>query len=835
MRIVIDLQGAQTGARFRGIGRYSVDLAKAIIRNRREHEIILALNGFFPETVIELRKTFDELLPQDHIRVWEAPLATLRAETGSIVVQRQIAEVIYAHFIASLSPDLLLMTSVIEKNEDGFAFTNKIPVKNLPIAIVEYDLIPYMNPSEFLPNKQMQKWYFGCLKYLEEASLVLSISNYSRAEFIEQLDADPEKVVAIGTDASSEFYPEELTENDHLWLKKHGIARPFLLYAGGAEDRKNTDSLLLAYSKLPPHLQQRHQIVFVCGIHDFRIKTLRDLAAKNNIPAENIVLLGYLTTDELRRLYNACKLFAFPSLYEGFGLTPLEAMRCGAPVIGSNTTSIPEVIGNEEALFAPTNVDSIAQKMTEVLSDDAMLMRLKEHSRIQQGKFSWDITASRCLNAFEKLVSTPAPHSETDASRHIRQVICDLKPLIMKDVNPAQVAYDLALTFDPPRKQQQKTLFVDISELVSRDAKTGIQRVVRSILSQLLNNPPAGYKVQPVYATKDSFGYLEARQFTHYFTSGSRDSTIKDQAVDYHSGDFFLGLDFQSHIVSKQALFISQMAAHGVKVWFVIYDLLPVALPTYFLPGMAEGQVKWLHVISHYDGVICISKAVADDYAAWFKKNKPCSHMPRVKWFHIGSDITASIPTQGLPEDASQVLAAMRARPTFLMVSTIEPRKGYAQAFAAFEQLWQNSDDVNLVIVGKQGWQMEKLTKKMSAHKERGKRFFWLQGISDEYLEEVYDAATAVIMASEGEGFGLAVVEGARHGKPLILRDIPVFREIAGEHAVYFDGTEPESLAATVREWLRMNSLGKAPSSESLGTLTWEESAKMLIERLPLD
>ena len=835
MRIVIDLQGAQTGARFRGIGRYSIDLAKAIIRNRREHEIILALNGFFPETVIELRKTFDGLLPQDHIRVWEAPSTTFRADIGSIAVQRRIAEVIYAHFIASLSPDLLLVTSVIEKDDDGFAFTNKSPIKVLPIAIVEYDLIPYMNPREFLPSKQMQRWYFGCLKYLEEASLVLSISNYSRAEFIEQLHADPEKVVAIGTDASSEFYPEEQTENDHLWLKQHGITRPFVLYAGGADDRKNTDLLLLAYSKLPPNLQHQYQIVFVCGVHDFRIKALRDLAAKNNIPAENIVLLGYLTTDELRRLYNACKLFVFPSLYEGFGLTPLEAMRCGAPVIGSNTTSIPEVLGNKEALFDPTNVDSITQKITEVLTDDAILKRLREHSRIQQNKFSWNLTASRCLDAFEKLVSTPAPHSDIDTSQHIQQAICNLKLLMTKDVNPVQVAYDLALTFDPPRERQQKTLFVDISELVSRDAKTGIQRVVRSILSQLLNNPPIGYKVQPVYATKDSFGYLEARQFSHYFTSGSQDSAIKDQTIDYHSGDFFLGLDFQSLIVPNQALFISQMAAHGVKVWFVIYDLLPVTLPTYFLPGMAEGQVKWLHVISHYEGVVCISKAVADDYVAWFKKNKPCPHMPQVKWFHIGSDIAASIPTQGLPEDAPQVLAAMRARPTFLMVSTIEPRKGYAQAFAAFEQLWQNGDEINLVIVGKQGWQMDKLAKKMSAHRERSKRFFWLQGISDEYLEKVYDVATAVIMASEGEGFGLAVVEGARHGKPLILRDIPVFREIAGEHAVYFDGTEPETLAATVREWLRMNSLGKVPSSESMGTLTWEESAKMLIECLPLD
>lgn len=89
-------------------------------------------------------------------------------------------------------------------------------------------------------------------------------------------------------------------------------------------------------------------------------------------------------------------------------------------------------------------------------------------------------------------------------------------------------------------------------------------------------------------------------------------------------------------------------------------------------------------------------------------------------------------------------------------------------------------------------------------------------------------------MASEGEGFGLAVVEGARHGKPLILRDIPVFREIAEDHAFYFDGFEPESLAISIEMWLQSYTTGTAPSSEGIKCLTWGESAKMLLQALPL-
>ena len=836
MRIVIDLQGAQTKARFRGIGRYSVELAKSLIRNKRNHEIFLALSDFSPETAIELRKTFNGLLPQDHIRVWEAPSPTFWADSSN-THNRKIAEIIYTNFIASLQPDLLIVTSVIEGFYDSAVFSNKIPMKNLPIAIVEYDLIPYAKPREFLTDVRMQEWYYGRLKFIEEAQLVLSISNYSRLEFIQKLNSDPQKIIAIGTDTSTDFYREDITVADKKWLNEHRLNRPFILYVGGGDERKNTNALLHAYTKLSDEIRLKHQLVFVCGMDETgRINILRDIANKNGLPDDSIIFLDYLTSKELRLLYNACKLFVFPSLYEGFGLTPLEAMRCGAAVIGSNTTSIPEVIGNDEALFDPTSVDSIAQKMAQVLSDDKMLQRLKRHSLVQQGKFSWDITANRCLDAFEKLIPPREPHESLGLQQRIERTIDDLKPILTHNVNLAQIAYELTQTFDPPQERREKTLFVDISELVQRDVRSGIQRVVRSILLQLLKNPPEGYKITPVYATSDSLGYLEARRFMHKFFNSQPDYTIQDIPIDYHPNDFFLGLDFQSIIVPKQKQFLDMMSAHGVTIWYIIYDMLPILLPEdYFGSGMRNAHFNWLHIISRYDGVVCISKAVANDYTEWFNKNKLCTFMPEVTWFHIGSDIGSSVPTKGLPKDAPQVLKSIKARPTFLMVSTIEPRKGYAQAFAAFELLWQEGIDVNLVIVGKKGWNVDDLAAKMKSHQELGKRFFWLQGISDEYLEKVYDASTCVIMASEGEGFGLAVVEGARHGKPLILRNLPVFREIAGNHAYYFEGLKPEDLARSVTSWLDLYKQGQAPSSKGVEVLTWEDSAKMLISKLPLD
>jgi glycosyltransferase involved in cell wall biosynthesis len=210
----------------------------------------------------------------------------------------------------------------------------------------------------------------------------------------------------------------------------------------------------------------------------------------------------------------------------------------------------------------------------------------------------------------------------------------------------------------------------------------------------------------------------------------------------------------------------------------------------------------------------------------------------KIGWFHIGADIENSVPTQGLPDDASQILARLSARPSFLMVGTVEPRKGYLQAIAAFEQLWNNGVDANLVIVGKEGWKdlpndlrrtIPEIVNRLRHHPELDCRLFWLEGISDEYLEKIYIVSTCLIAASEGEGFGLPLIEAAQHKLPIIARDIPVFREVAGNHAFYFSGKEPADLADSIRGWLALCRSGKHPRSYGMAWLRWNESAERLL------
>jgi glycosyltransferase involved in cell wall biosynthesis len=201
----------------------------------------------------------------------------------------------------------------------------------------------------------------------------------------------------------------------------------------------------------------------------------------------------------------------------------------------------------------------------------------------------------------------------------------------------------------------------------------------------------------------------------------------------------------------------------------------------------------------------------------------------KLGWFHLGADLESSNPTFGLPVNANEVLKKISNSSSFLMVGTIEPRKGHAQTLAAFEHLWAQGVDANLVIVGKQGWLVDQLVDKLRQHPELNRRLFWLEGISDEYMEKVYAASTCLIAASEGEGFGLPLIEAARHKLPIIARDISVFREVAGEHAYYFKGLDPQSLACEAKIWLALHAEDNAPRVDNMLWLTWQQSAEQLM------
>jgi glycosyltransferase involved in cell wall biosynthesis len=197
---------------------------------------------------------------------------------------------------------------------------------------------------------------------------------------------------------------------------------------------------------------------------------------------------------------------------------------------------------------------------------------------------------------------------------------------------------------------------------------------------------------------------------------------------------------------------------------------------------------------------------------------------PWTRSLHLGSDLESG--EYGVVSDhVRRAIEAMSKRPWLTALGTIEPRKDYATILDAYEKLWSNGVNVGLVVQGKQGWNVDDLTQRIRRHSEFGGRLLWLETPSDADVRFVLSHTSALIQASVAEGFGLPIVEAGRLGVPLVLSDIPVFREIAGAEATYFPVGDSETLARVVLRHARTGELRRTPP---IRTLTWRQSSARL-------
>jgi glycosyltransferase involved in cell wall biosynthesis len=825
MRIVLDLQGAQSESRYRGIGRYTLSLAKSIVANRNDHQVLIALNSLFPETIEPIRAAFDNLLSQDSIRVWLAP-GPVRDIDPNNAVRRDIAERIREAFIASLEPDVVHVGSLFEGFVDDAVTSIGLLAPQLRTVVTLYDLIPLTTPQ---PHPAYAPYYAHKLESFRRASHWLGISRYSCDQAISLLQLDPRKVTNISGAADARFRQMHLSRADRSRITQaFGLQKLFFCSVGTpGEPRKNIAGLMRAFAGLPPELRRQFQMLVIGKTHKGEVDALNASMTRLGLHPSQIVIAGHVSDDELAALYNMCHAFVFPSLVEGFGLPVLEAMQCGAPVIASNTTSVPEVIDFDHAMFDPHSIEDMTAKLRLVLTDDTFRATLIAHQLASTRRFSWDESAKRAIKAFEDCCAGPKQHK---GNAPIYQSLISSTAQVFKSTSDHSLALSAAIAIAQnfPITRAKRTLFVDVSELSQRDANTGVQRVTRSILTQLLASPQVGYQVEPVYALADGAGYRYAKRFMRDFLKLEQ-AIEQDTFIEVQQGDVFFGLDLQHHVVIKNKDYFDYIRNLGVKVYFLIYDLLPILFTNYFPTGTSEVHQEWLSVLSQFDGVVCISRAVADQYIDWLASSRITRLRPlRIGWSHVGADLEGSAPQADDSKADQATLSALTNGPSFLAVGTIEPRKGYAQVIAAFDMLWDKGIDLRLAIVGKSGWLVQPLIEKLRRHPKLGTHLFWLEGISDAYLEKMYAACSCLIAASEGEGFGLPLIEAARHKLPILARDIPIFREVARDHAYYFDGKSPEVLADAIGKWLELRAQDRHPTSDGIRWLTWAQCTDRL-------
>ncbi len=1216
MRIVIDMQGMQTESKYRGIGRYTSALIKAVVEENSKHTIILALNGLFSETIEPIRILFDGLLPQQNIQVWQA-LSPVKYIESENLLRRNIAIQLRESFLLSLEPDVIVITSLFEGFGDNAVTSIGVFDKVTPVVTILYDLIPLISPDErFKFDQLLQNFYYEKLDYLKKSHALLAISESSRQEALQLLPVVSENVFNISGACGEQFTVYRLSNREKtcLW-QKHGIVRPFIMYTGGADERKNISRLIQAFAQIEPILRKKYQLVLVGKMPEYYIQKYHDIAKQSGLLDDEMCMTGYVEESDLLGLYRSCSLFVFPSLHEGLGLPPLEAMACGAPVITANATSLLEIMGNPLVMFDPTSVEEISKKITQALTDKSFRQQLIDTGLIQSKQFSWHKSARNMLNALEQIIiprkdkiilseasainidktsffhiddkrillfkldhmgdmilampaisklksrypdakidivvgewnvelarstgffnyiytfnffkrksSESAALLETelqsfidklgyydiaidlrrqrdsrlflakvnaaikvgyqsfnddidkqltivlkswadipfeitplnqqhitkqmlalvdalpedyndyiklpkldnyhDGYKHsigmhlavfpfagnnvkewhienycsviqrlidenlvdsvnvycvtkeefarislnkndkivpqiglntgrlinslkrnslciannsfgahlasyldipvialyaghetidewapvfndsyvihintlcspchlsckeecpnnlfcithitvdfvfekIKEAINSLKapqrygqPLIhlseenpstklvsqltdalvtlpIKQLTPQEKHYlanSIGLNIRP--KTNKKQLLVDVTILNQTDSKTGIQRVIKSILNEFIKNTALtnSYIIIPIHFDIQRQTMLYAHQFSKRMLGQTTSGINNDTPADFYPGDIFLGLDFDNWYLELQQNYIIKMRSRGVSVKYIVYDLLCIQFPDCFAENSDTVFRQWLAMTTHSDGVICISRTVSEQYKRWLTSHNILNQRQfTVNWFHLGANFKQISKQNELSDQEQSLLLQLTQRSCFLMVGTLEPRKGHAQAISAFELLWRKGIDINLVIIGKKGWKVDSLIQSIERHPELKQHLFWLQNINDAFLNACYQQMHCLLNASKGEGFGLPLIEAAHYNLPIISRDLDIFREIAGDHAWYFNGNTAEVLASSIRQWLELFQLGTVPQSNLIPHLTWKESTQQLLRVL---
>lgn len=369
---------------------------------------------------------------------------------------------------------------------------------------------------------------------------------------------------------------------------------------------------------------------------------------------------------------------------------------------------------------------------------------------------------------------------------------------------------------------------IDVSGVKLRDVHTGIQRVTRNLLQELLQHSPAGFAVKPVYT--DAVGLLRyVRDCDNILSEDPDHGLSQEYDVHVQPGDVYFCPD--SYFPFPSAM-LSVLKSQGLRIIITVYDLIPFKYGYMYPKALTVGFSDWFNgVMDIADGLVCDSKAVANEVLEWLLDHPGARDRPLpIGFFHLGANIEYNKSTQCSAVEGAEALMACKLRQTLLMVGTIEPRKGYSQALAAVDVLWKQGIDLNLIIVGKEGWRTQALARQLRRHSEVNHRLFWLEGASDVCLEKLYVHASGLLATSIAEGFGLPLIEAARHGLPIIARDIPVFREVASDHAFYFIGETAESLSMAIQKWLILHNHKKEPQSTKISFLTWEDSTKELLK-----
>lgn len=287
-----------------------------------------------------------------------------------------------------------------------------------PTVVTIHDVIPLRLPA-YLPDAKVKAYMHLVARAARSATMIITVSQHAKQDMSDLLKLPAERIRVIYEAAGEEYQPVTDAAKLAEVRARYGVGPRYIFYLGGLDQRKNVPQLVRAFAQLYRRLGDPTLQLLIAGNPDKQKGPLfpdpRPTAASLGISEQ--IVYRFIEEEDKPAMYSGASLFVFPSLYEGFGLTPLEAMSCGAPVICSNRTSLPEVVGDAALSINPDNVEEIAEAMQRVLSDDTLRAEMSVRSLQRAKQFSWRRAATETLAVYEETFARSALKRQAASAR----------------------------------------------------------------------------------------------------------------------------------------------------------------------------------------------------------------------------------------------------------------------------------------------------------------------------------------------------------------------------------------------------------------------------------
>jgi glycosyltransferase involved in cell wall biosynthesis len=268
------------------------------------------------------------------------------------------------------------------------------------IVVTLHDVFPWSYPgtSTMMENLIYRQWL---PRTIRQAQAVITASEQSRTDILRFLPVSPLRLHVLPQGSAVCFQPLPGPEVKDCLIERFNLTAPYILYTGAMGPRKNIGRLQDAFARLAKEYPRLRLVL--AGPHTASRLPAPSLRAGGQ-STNRVIFTGPVTDSDLAVLYNGCELFVFPSLYEGFGLPPLEAMACGAPVVCSNASSLPEVVGDAAWMVDPVDTEGLADAMRRMIADAELRAEMRKKGLRQARKFSWERNAAETMEVYRKVV-----------------------------------------------------------------------------------------------------------------------------------------------------------------------------------------------------------------------------------------------------------------------------------------------------------------------------------------------------------------------------------------------------------------------------------------------